>query len=78
MKLSQQQLQMKYIKNIIIWKLRYLGHGDGIQSHDGAEIHGLHILVISSQDLLDYNSVGLFRGVKWVPKCIQISVWAQV
>ena len=55
-----------------------LGHGHRIQGQGGAEIHGVHHLVRATQDLLNYYLVCLFRGMEWIPKCILVSVCAQV
>ena len=49
-----------------------------IQGHDSAEVHGAHVVSRAGQDLLNNNSVRLFRWMEWIPKCIQVSVGAQV
>ena len=49
-----------------------------IEGHDGAEIHGMHVLIGASQDLLDYDSASFLGWVEWVPKRVKVSVWAQV
>jgi hypothetical protein len=50
----------------------------GIYGHDSAEIHGVHVLSTAPKDLVDYDFVSLFRWMECIPKCIKVSVWAQV
>lgn len=42
--------------------------GPGVHGQDSAEIHWVHVLGGSSQDILDYDPIGPFRRVEPVPK----------
>lgn len=44
--------------------------GSGILGHDGAKIHGVHVLGGACQDLLDYDPVSFLGRVEWIPKRI--------
>lgn len=59
-------------------KKQKCGSSGSIQSQDGGEVHGVHVLFRTRHNLFDNEFVSLLRGMKRVPKCIQISVGAQV
>lgn len=49
-----------------------------VQGHDSAEVHWAHVIRRSGHDLLDNNSIRLFRWMEWIPKSMLVSVGAQV
>lgn len=50
----------------------------GIDGHDSAEIHGVHVLSGASEDLLDYDSTSFLWWMEWIPKRVKVSVRTQV
>lgn len=49
-----------------------------VHSHNRTKIHWINIFFWSLQDLLDYQSIGPFSWMKWIPKNIFISIWTQI
>ena len=78
-------IQCKYFET---WGLRNLEQkiprkrlgilGGGVQGKDGAEVHRVHVVGGASQDLLNNKPVSPLRWMEWIPKCIDVSVRAQV
>ena len=56
----------------------YLLLGPWIQKHNGTEIHRIHVFGVSDHESLYNDSVCFLTWMEGVPKCKQISVWAQV
>lgn len=52
--------------------------GHGVQGHDSAEIHRRHVVGRAAHDLLNYYSARLFRWMKCIPKCIEVTIGAQI
>ena len=52
--------------------------GPGIHFHDGAQVHGIHVLARPRHNLLNDEPVCPFRWMVWIPKCVDVSVWAKV
>lgn len=50
----------------------------GVQGHDGAEVHRVHVSGVGGQDLLDDDSVGPLWRMERVPERVDVPVGAQV
>lgn len=50
----------------------------GIELHDGAEIHWRHVLVGAIEHGLNDDPVGFFGGVEGIPERDYVSVGAQI
>lgn len=48
----------------------------GVHGHDGAEVHGIHVLGRPGNHLLDNYPICLFSGMEWIPKRIELPVGA--
>lgn len=55
-----------------------MGSCSGIQGHNGAEIHGVHVIQRPRKDLLNDDSVRPFRRMERIPERVYVSVRAQV
>lgn len=49
-----------------------------IEGDDGAEVHRIHIVEGSRENLPHDDFVGPFGRMEWIPKCIHLSVRTQI
>ena len=57
---------------------RNLDSKPGIELHDGAEVHGVHVIRVSAQDFPYDQPIRFLRWVEGVPEHVCIPVRTQV